>query len=405
MWFDDWLNYSVRMLIFCKYPKLCKYDFVYKLQCKDLYHKVQLLEKTELVTIKENLIKPIDNFIKLVKSIPEKHIVYFYIAPYSAWDSCIIFLYINSVIKYLEEKQCIVFVISEKNFRDIAKLQKRYCNFYILEQYSPSRAKLLHGLPQHIKDFMNANKWEFISVWPWGEDWVWWTHIYDYFIKTWWNDWSRYQYSQMIRDRFEAQIWKKYSMEFKKEFNFKYDSKKFKQLKDSFNWYRNKNGKIILCNFESNSMNLWATDWIVFKNYITKLKELNEKFWVKFIVNSVYRWEKDYFENEIFKVVKLSFEEIIYLADIGMIDIFISERNWLNDVFYVFYKWIKQIIYFPNLYIENINRDYYNKHFSISNTLCVDNIKYWKFPDSKYICYWYREKFWETIENYLKNFL
>ena len=94
-------------------------------------------------------------------------------------------------------------------------------------------------------------------------------------------------------------------------------------------------------------------------------------------MNSVYENNVSC-ENKNTIVTKLNFQEIIYLCEHNYINMFISERNGLNDVFKIFYPEIKQIIYYPDSYIICSKRIYHMLfHGELKN---MDIKDFWHIP-------------------------
>jgi len=109
---------------------------------------------------------------------------------------------------------------------------------------------------------------------------------------------------------------------------------------------------IILCNLENNSLQLPYKDSVYLKNYLDYLDNL----WMELYINIVYNYRlasklfnKYNYKN--LKLVKYSFDYILNLAKEWKIFLFISERNWLNDIFRFLFPGINQIILYPDAYL------------------------------------------------------
>jgi len=113
------------------------------------------------------------------------------------------------------------------------------------------------------------------------------------------------------------------------------------------------NKQIILCNLENNSLFLPYKDLVSLDEYLDYLDNL----WLSNIyINAVINYDlvNKLFQDKKFKnlkLVKYTIKEIINLAKNNEICYFISERNWLNDIFRFWFPYVKQIILYPDSYL------------------------------------------------------
>lgn len=213
------------------------------------------------------------------------------------------------------------------------------------------------------------------------------------------SNYSHYEYclnlSRKISDI--SKIWNKFVLN---NGTYDYDKLDTKKLDSIINNYANREN-LIICNFENKSYKLARKDSIKFKDYLDKIKWIALNNSIKFVVNSVYDDENLYNDENIL-ITRLNFQEIIWLAENKKVKLFISERNWLNDVFKVFYPEINQIIYYPNYYNPICDKKvYYSLYKEILENLDVKD--FWHLPWNN-IIEDIRWNYFDTIEKYIYSF-
>lgn len=309
--------------------------------------------------------------------------VYLYALYWAAWDYACAYIFIKNAIQYLQSKNCKIILIWNEKLKDIIWLYKfsniksKYTKFYMY-WVNEDCAKLLIKNDIIIKN----NKLICINF----------PTYWDLFLKDpekyWWIKYY-YNLSETFRNRFwikdEIQSWLKYI----------YDNLNNAKLDNILKNYNNK-WWLIICNFENKSFRAYKNDEIQFNYYINSLNGISNELHVKFVVNSVYNNEKLY-NNDNILITRLNRQEIIWLAENNKIGLFISERNWLNDVFYVFYPKMNQIIYYPDCYYTGvcINKYLYNDIY-MSN-LRTDTLNAHYLFGRKNIIQNYRKDYFRTI--------
>lgn len=250
-----------------------------------------------------------------------------------AWDIAYRFIYLKEIFYYLVKKDCSIFIISQEKFSDIILLLKQYFDIKHVKAWNYIN-KLNDALEQEeVKKTLKEKKGIILDHYAFSPS-SWWINLY---YKTW-NDkrnifWYSRDFSKYLNESLNC--WKPINI--KKE-NYKFDTNRIKNIVSI--------KKSILCNYESKTFNMPCFDKIDFKTYLKKTYKIWKEMHRKIIINSVYNKE-ELTENDFISIKCLTFQEVIYLAENNLIDLFISERNWLNDVLFVFYPGIKQIIYYP----------------------------------------------------------
>lgn len=302
---------------------------------------------------------------------------------WGAWDVAYRFIYLKEIFYYLSNKKCSLYVISQERYSDIIKLLAQYFNIIYIKA---ENYKTWNNIVEQwkIRSLIKRKKWFVLnhnlscSGFP----------FLKLFYKTGSNKWSVFWYSYDFAKflNLELNWWNELKM-IKRKYVF--DMDKIKYVKDV--------GKIILCNYESKTFNMPCFDRVNFKTYLKESYNIWKKTKKKVVINSVYNKEK-LLENKEISIKSLTFQEVIYLAENNLIDVFISERNWLNDVFYVFYPQIKQIIYYPEWcgFLTDFKEwDLWtDKNYDIS-LLNLRSIPNWNNIQD------YRSNFISTIENYI----
>ncbi len=287
-------------------------------------------DEKELIDEYENKKKEI---LSQILSIKNWSNVFIPLLDWGAWDIAYRFIYLKEIFYYLSNKKCSLYIVSHEKYGDIIKIISQYfkINYIKSENYKKTNDIIEDW---NIKILIKEKKWIVlnhclcISGFP--------------FLKLFYKNgdhkrnifWYTYNFAIFLNK--ELNWWKKIILK-KQEYNF--DTNKIKNLRNM--------EKIILCNYESKTFNMPCFDRIKFKTYLKQSYNIWKITNKKVIINSVYNKEK-LSENKEISIKSFTFQEVIYLAENNLIDIFISERNWLNDVFYVFYPQIKQIIYYPD---------------------------------------------------------
>lgn len=168
-----------------------------------------------------------------------------------------------------------------------------------------------------------------------------------------WKAFDYLYYITYVGNLYAKFLWYKIKISEKPK-KYVYNKVDEEKLEIIFSRYSNSEG-LIVCNFENMSLRSCIDDKISFKNYIQKISYLAKRNNLKFVINSVYN-DEDPYKDDTILVTRLNFQEIIYLAEHKKIKLFISERNWLNDVFKVFYEEINQIIIYPDYYWVNVSK-------------------------------------------------
>lgn len=380
------------------YRKLeIKFPFLNKLALRLFYaprlnKKILSLKKNDKNLILKSYYECIEKFVENIEIYGSDNNIYIYCAVAWAWDSSYRFLYLKYLLKYLDDLKNNIYLICDKKFFDVVKLYWKYFNIHFIPIKNPVIIpKTISDLPSYLIDIIKTNNWKFInSISIWIDD-------LDVFIACNSEYKSCYNSINFIGEKIKV----RYNVLWEISIKYKYDNYSkvdFWKINNLLNNYSNDWWKIILCNFESKSLSCWNFDNIDFSWYIKKLNNMSKNKWLKFVINSVYNWELLYNDDSIL-VTRLNFQEIIWLAEHNKIDIFLSERNWLNDVFYVFYPKVKQIVYYPSNYIYFSDCTYFDKKYGVPEWFNVKNSDFWKLPDSESVIYqWQRRDFCLTID-------
>lgn len=320
--------------------------------------------------------------------------VYIYALYWAAWDYACAFIYIKDIVTYLKKKKCRIILIWNKKLKDILKLCNIYWNikieytkFYIY-WINESCARILLKWDVNIKNetLICINSPSNFDLFLKDPEKYWWIKV-------------NYELGKSFQRKFHVEN----TNTICNKSSYVYDNVDKSKINNILKNYSNEDW-LIICNFENKSFRVYKHDGIEFSKYIENLKFLWSRYNLKFVVNSVYNHEKLYKDNNVL-ITRLNFQEIIYLAENNKIHLFISERNWLNDIFYVFYPKIDQIIYYPDCYYvwvcidKNLFEDIYMQNLRI-DTL---NAHYLFWRDN--VIQKYRKDYFNTIENNLQNFL
>lgn len=351
--------------------------------------KLKAILNTDEKEIIDEYSKKKNKILKQIKSIKKWSSVFIPLLDWWSWDIAYRFIYLKEIFYYLENKWCKIYIIAQEKFSDIINLIGQYFNIIHLKSNN-SEVNINNIIAEdiEIKETIEKNQWIILNHYlfiAFGLD-------QKLFYKTWnkkWGVfWSSYDFADFLNK--ELNWWKKLKLN-KKEYVF--DKNKIKNVI----WY----GNTIICNYESKALNMPCFDRVKFDTYLKKTYTIWKEIKRNIIVNSVYNKEK-IVENEWISIKRLTFHEILYLADKNLIDVFISERNWLNDIFYVFFPNIKQIIYYPEgcWFLTKFNKwDLWtDENYDISL------LNYYWLPEWNNIQD-YRKNFLMTIKKYLNNYL
>lgn len=317
---------------------------------------------------------------------------YFICLKGAAWDYSYYYIFLKKILElcYIKNIRDII-ILWNKKYEDILQLFKKdfpFLDFCLTEDYlfleTESEAEIR-------KKYKLWSKWYFLDF----------RDMYDENISLFNIDsnYSHYEYclglSRKISDI--SKIWNKFVLN---NGTYDYDKLDTKKLDSIINNYANREN-LIICNFENKSYKLARKDSIKFKDYLDKIKWIALNNSIKFVVNSVYDDENLYNDENIL-ITRLNFQEIIWLAENKKVKLFISERNWLNDVFKVFYPEINQIIYYPNYYNPICDKKvYYSLYKEILENLDVKD--FWHLPWNN-IIEDIRWNYFDTIEKYIYSF-
>lgn len=392
-----WCNYKYRYLA-VKYPfldkialRLYRWPRLYK-----SLMNIKWLDKEKLINeYTNNINKCIYRFC----NIKNESNVFLYYNPWWAWDYAYAFIYLRQILYYLWEKKCNVYLIWHSKFKDIVRLYEKYFKIiYIFIDDPYCKILSVEDFPKNLnflKEFIIDNNWLFYNLWDY------WPDSFNIFVKTNWekgwlfNRMSTYEHwlNKILNNGITVpwnEIWV-----------YKFSNVDFNKINYIIDHYSN-DWELVLCNFESKTLSLGNFDKIYFSDYIKELQRISNKDKMKFVVNSVYNEEKKHSYKSVL-ITKLNFQEVIRLAENNKIKLFISERNWLNDVFSVFYPKISQIIYYPNMYSWYVDKEYFIKKYWKLDNLC-DALDDCKVPQRPNVWQWYRKDFFNTIENNIKNY-
>lgn len=325
-----------------------------------------------------------NDYIKtIISCLDEKDSSVYIIVNWRAWEASFYYIFLYKYLKVLYKNNNKITIIWNENYIDILDLYKIKSGFV---NFLYTKRNLLEFWSE--MDFrINFNLWSE------------WTFI----------DMREVQKMRDIAFLKEKKSNSKYFHELKNMIDdcdvddtnklFKYSKVDIKRMENLIFSYSNK-WKLIIFNLENKSYKLARKDTIPFQLYIEWLRKIAKNINKKFIINSVYNKEKCKFYEDV-SVLSLNYQEIIYLANHWVIDLFVSERNWLNDVFNVFYPEIPQIIYYPDYYNPCVDKGIYNKIFK--ETLPYNNvIDFWRISE-KNIIEDLRINFFNTVEkNILK---
>lgn len=371
--------HNVRLLarkILLKYPFIYNF-FLLKINIKKLQKKINYVNEISYESLKKKYYNDLNNYISKIKNIKESNNIFFILDMPWAWDAAFIFIYFKYIFGYLiYEKKCKIYIITNNAYKDITKLYNRFFDIEYL----------------FFDNFITKNIYNYIKQ----KDWIiftdksyWFPDSLNLFFKKP-HKWSVYDHLLIVKKILIKELTNFHCD--KNQFLIKYDTnldmQKIEKIKNFSMWK-----KIILCNFESKSWNMVNGDKINFLD----IKKYLLKYWKQLIlINSVYDSNEYGIWNNIM-VDKLSFSEIIYLMDNNYVNKLISFRNWLNDLLYVFYPDIQQVIYYPNEYIWNVWKLDYKKYTWIKNDLKIDRMNRWKLPDNKLYKQYIKNNFFNTI--------
>ena len=387
----SWYKLWIKFWYYCTKYKLFNFFWYYikKLVIDPKWKKsLKLILDTDENLLIENYKTKKQNILNNVKAIKRWSNVFIPLLDWWAWDIAYRFIYLKEILYYLKSKWCVIYIISQEKFSDIIKLIYQYFDIIFISTEN-DKNRIDDVLKQdNVKTLISEKKWILINHYAYFAN-NWWMNL---FKKTWNDKWNVFWYTKDFENFLNKNLneWKKIVLNKKK---YKYDNQKIKKVKDF--------KEIILCNYESKTFNMPCFDRVSFKKYLRKTHTLWKQFKTKFIINSVYNWEKNS-EDKRVSVKWLSFQEVIYLADNNLIKIFISERNWLNDVLYVFFPNIKQIIYYPKgcWFLTKFNYE----EFWLTENYDISLLNLWKLPKWNNIQD-YRCNYNKTIEEYIKSFI
>lgn len=332
----------------------------------------------------------IDVFYKNIKGFQNPSEKKFILLKWASWDLSLYYLLLKPILFYLKNKNISVSIICDRKYKDIAKLVVK--NFSCLSfVYLKDTIYLENEKVENIKNFLNL--WQDIDVIDLRK--LCYSCVHE-FIKTKWNGHydSVLKMNKKIKNDFSINIFDEEENEYHFD-NINYD--KISYLLSNFSNWKN---KLIIWNMENQSLKGTEKDTIPFNQYLYEFKRISKEKNIKIIINSVYNNE-DYYEDENLIVTKLNFQEIIYLCEHNYINTFISERNWLNDMFKIFYPEINQIIYYPDSYIICAKELY---HILFHKELKGMDIKdFWHIPWNN-IIEDIRWNYFDTIEKYMNYF-
>ena len=304
---------------------------------------------------------------------------------WAAWDIALYYLYLSEVFEILLKNDNKIVILCNKKFIDIFSLYKRFfpklkClgvdDYVFLETETETEIRKILKLD---------DSYVFLDL----------RDSYDYCISSFKNWTGIYEYNKSLGSFIKnGNLSKENTKHINSYVYTNIDKEKLDNLENNFSneW------KMIVCNFENKSYKLAWKDSIKFSDYLEEMLKIVKRNNIKIVINSVYNNENLYNDSNI-SVTRLNFQEIIWLAEHGKIKLFISERNWLNDVFRVFYPNINQIIYYPNYYNPCVDKKIYYKiykerlkHFDVKD--------FWHLPWNN-IIEDIRWNFFNTIEKYL----
>lgn len=382
------LYHWIRMYIAKYSPLLAKIPFVYCIWQKffkipKLKKFLQYIDETPENNVLKNFEKMEHSCIEtLLKQSNTKEIYLLFPFP-SIWEYALSFILLR---KFLCNYKWNIYIICSENTIDIAKIfwmyfdVKQYLTVPVWVNYSG-----LKTIEKYIKCFYQINLWHCINMWYFLSQ-IWFFHDISY--KTW-KDFSYLYWFEHFEELYSQK--NKIIKKITKSENYPYSSVDKNKINNLLHY--SNNSKLIICNFESKSLRSCIDDKIAFSDYIGKISEIARKQNVKFVINSVYNNEKTYNDDHIL-ITRLNFQEIIRLAEYNKIQLFISERNWLNDIFKVFYPEIHQIIIYPDYYWWNVSKNLFWKKLDESYHLI--NIYSFK---SDNVFELIRDKFTSTIEH------
>lgn len=305
------------------------------------------------------------------------------ILQWGSGDVALYYLIIDNIISSIKSTR--VAIVADRKFLDILNLYKKKYSFlntiWLEKGYLSSSEKIIKGklnIQQcdeilDLRAIPHNNRMKFICKVSQKN--------------------SNYEYFKALK--FESLTYNN-----SKYLDYEYSDISYEKLKYILSYVNV--DSIILCNFENLSYRLAWKDSINFSNYIAKIVEIAKKNHLKFVVNSVYNNEKLY-DDENILITRLNFQEIIWLSEHKKIKLFISERNWLNDVFKVFYPEINQIIYYPDYYNRCVDKNVYKKIYW-EDLHGADVKDFWHLPGIN-IFEDIRWNYFSTVEKYITKLL
>ena len=342
-----------KILDFC-FDKICCNYYVPYYLCQ-IYFSHQLHKQYYSTKNKKN--EYIDS---IVSNLETKKSSFYVIVNWRAWEASFYYIFLHDFFNILHKNGNKITIIWNKDYIDILNLYKLKTDFLKFLYVEERNLLEFWSESEFRTNFKLWNEWIFIDMRELNKE-----RDIAFFVE----HISNFKYFYNLRNLLKENGNHSYDS----NWSYKYD-KVSKEKINKIMSYSN-NGKIILCNLENKSYKLARNDMISFKTYINKLTQISKKTNLKFVINSVYNNERSkWYENII--VEKLNYQEVIWLAENGNIELFISERNWLNDVFKVFYGGIPQIIYYPDYYCPCVDKKIYEKMYK-ENLLWHDVIDFW----------------------------
>lgn len=361
---------------------LCKFSLPYF-----LLHIVLWLKLNKRNDVEDNFKKFVDDISEIKKyDINNKKI--YIILEWAAWDAAYYFLPLKYLLYYLYDKTNNIFIVWNTKYIDIYKLF--LCFFPELKilwikdlcAFDMSIAEIKKTLDIDDSDIIINYREQSLSQWMFK--------IY----------WSYFQCCSALKQIF-IDVFDLNWIIINPIKSYNYDNLDYEKIDKILSYYNNPDW-LIICNFENRSYKLARKDSIKFKDYLNNIKEISKKSDIKFVINSVYDNENLYKDDNVI-VARLNFQEIIWLSEHNKIKLFISERNWLNDVFKVFFPDVNQIIYYPNYYYPCVDKKIYQKFFK--KQLNKADVKdCWHLPWEN-IIEDIRWNFYSTIEKYLEQLI
>lgn len=376
------LLYSHNMWLFArkiliKFPFLYKF-FLRKKNIKDFHKKLLTVKNQDYGVIEKDFYDNLEIFTNKFKNIKNNSNVFFMMDMPWAWEPSYFFKYLKNIFWYLVYKNCNLYIITNNSYKYVTRLYTKYFNIEYLF-YDKK-------IPEDIYDFIKTKKWVIVDS-------VWYPDTYNLFLKAP-EKWSVYYSLDRVEEFMLKWLWNKFKWETSKDYEFiekDLDSQKLSNITKFVGW-----DKLILCNFESKCWNMVNEYKIKTEDIINKLSNIKGDN-IKIFINSVYDWCTFKWTNNLM-VGKLNFQEIIWLAEKNIIREFVSYRNGINDLFFIFYPDIQQVIYYPDEYMWNVSKSDYWKYMKNNVDLKCDWIHRWWLPQRKNIKQYLKKDLLNTIE-------